>query len=154
MGAIDPETPVHPRDDPRSILRHMARRFSVLVLPRMLSTLASYESFWPSLSEPMPARSTALMCTNTSLPPSSGAMKPKPLVALNHLTVPVVILSSPKMRECAMCPRASRAGLIRFQRCLGEGSRLGAVNKADRLFECPAYTPLRPIKQATSVSAD
>jgi hypothetical protein len=43
------------------------------------------------LSELKPARSTALMCTNTSLPPSSGAMKPKPLVALNHLTVPVVI---------------------------------------------------------------
>src|ERR1700694_3209383 len=98
MGAIDPETPVHPRDDPRSILRHMPRRFSALVLPRMLSTLASYESFWPSLSEPMPARSTALMCTNTSLPPSSGAMKPKPFVALNHLTVPVVILL---LQDCA-----------------------------------------------------
>src|SRR5436190_23389667 len=31
-------------------------------------------------------------CTNTSLEPSSGAMKPNPLVALNHLTVPTVIL--------------------------------------------------------------
>src|ERR1700709_431297 len=68
-----------------------ARRFSALVLPRIESTLDSNESFWPSLSELRPARSTALMCTNTSLPPSSGAMKPNPLVALNHLTVPVVI---------------------------------------------------------------
>src|ERR1700712_1461162 len=39
----------------------------------------------------MPARSTAEMCTNTSLLPSSGWMKPKPLVPLNHLTVPVLI---------------------------------------------------------------
>ena len=30
--------------------------------------------------------------TNTSLEPSSGAMKPNPLVALNHLTVPTVTL--------------------------------------------------------------
>src|ERR1700710_644477 len=39
----------------------------------------------------MPARSTAEMWTNTSLPPSSGWMKPKPLVSLNHLTVPMLI---------------------------------------------------------------
>src|SRR3954454_13352880 len=31
------------------------------------------------------------MCTNTSLPPSCGAMKPKPLPWLNHLTVPIAI---------------------------------------------------------------
>ena len=43
-----------------------------------------------------------------------------------------------------------RAGLIRFQRCLGEWSRYGAVNKADRLFECAAFTRLRQIKQAIS----
>src|SRR5438045_3676911 len=34
------------------------------------------------------------MCTNTSAPPSSGWMKPKPLVALNHFTVPVCMGSS------------------------------------------------------------
>src|SRR4051812_12084139 len=38
-----------------------ARRFSALVLPRMLSTFDSKETFWPSFSEPRPARSTALM---------------------------------------------------------------------------------------------
>src|SRR5262249_6817575 len=31
---------------------------------------------WPSLSDFKPARSTAVMCTNTSRPPSSGLMKP------------------------------------------------------------------------------
>src|SRR5919197_508157 len=34
-------------------------------------------------------------CTNRSLPPSSGVMKPKPLSSLNHLTVPVAIGVSP-----------------------------------------------------------
>src|SRR6201989_3036538 len=43
----------------------------------------------------MPARSTAEMWTNTSLPPSLGWMKPKPLVALNHFTVPVAISLAP-----------------------------------------------------------
>src|SRR5450631_1158591 len=71
-SATDLEIPVHPRENLAIGLHHMARRFSALVLPRMLSSFDSNESFWPSLSEPMPARSTALMCTNTSLPPSSG----------------------------------------------------------------------------------
>src|SRR5579864_1299170 len=31
-------------------------------------------------------------CTKTSLEPSSGAMKPNPFVALNHLTVPTAIV--------------------------------------------------------------
>src|SRR4028119_2525140 len=35
------------------------------------------------------------MCTNTSLPPSSGWMKPKPLSGLNHFTVPVAMRRSP-----------------------------------------------------------
>jgi hypothetical protein len=42
------------------------------------------------------------------------------------------------MRKCALCPRDLRTSLIRFQRCLGEGSRFGAINKANRLFECKA----------------
>jgi hypothetical protein len=33
----------------------------------------------------------ALKWTKTSLDPSEGAMKPKPLSSLNHLTVPVAI---------------------------------------------------------------
>src|SRR5262249_54515946 len=42
----------------------------------------------------MPARCTALIWTKMSLPPVSGWMKPKPLVGLNHLTVPVAIVVS------------------------------------------------------------
>src|ERR1700754_3665094 len=51
----------------------------------------SNETFWPSFRVRMPAASTAVACTNTSLPPPSGAMKPKPLVVLKNLTVPIVI---------------------------------------------------------------
>ncbi len=40
----------------------------------------------------MPARSTAEIWTNTSFEPSSGWMKPKPLVRLNHFTVPAAIM--------------------------------------------------------------
>src|SRR5437868_1614666 len=40
----------------------------------------------------MPACSTAEMWTNASWPPSSGWMKPKPLVSLKNFTVPVGIL--------------------------------------------------------------
>src|SRR5436190_19325206 len=41
----------------------------------------------------MPAASTAVACTNTSLPPPSGAIKPKPLEVLKNFTVPIVIES-------------------------------------------------------------
>src|SRR3979409_1009692 len=116
----DLETPVHPRENLTIGAPYMARRFSALVLPRMLSSFDSYESFWPSLSEPMPARSTALMCTNTSLPPSSGVMNPKPFVSFTHLTVPVAIFNFSKMRNCALCPHDLRASFIRFHRGLGE----------------------------------
>src|SRR5882672_1948681 len=47
----------------------------------------------PSARSRIPAFSSALMCTNTSLPPSSGAMNPKPFVLLNHFTVPVCTLT-------------------------------------------------------------
>jgi hypothetical protein len=46
------------------------------------------------------------------------------------------------MRKCALRPHDLRAGLIRFQRCLGEGSRFGAINKANRLFECATVYPI------------
>src|SRR5215469_1229186 len=40
----------------------------------------------------MPERSTAEMCTNTSLDPSSGWINPYPFWPLNHFTVPIVIV--------------------------------------------------------------
>jgi hypothetical protein len=45
-------------------------RFSADDLPRFSTT--SYSTAWPSFNEVSPARSTAEMCTNTSLPPPTG----------------------------------------------------------------------------------
>src|SRR4051794_2187091 len=42
----------------------------------------------PSDKAIRPARSSAEACTKISLPPRSGAIKPKPLLALYHFTVP------------------------------------------------------------------
>src|SRR5664279_1358026 len=47
----------------------------------------------PSFSERKPLELIAEKCANTSAEPSSGAMKPKPLSPLNHLTVPVAMMS-------------------------------------------------------------
>ncbi len=65
-----------------------ARRLSAADLPVRRSATTSNETFCPSLRLCIPARSTALMCTKTSLLPSSGWMKPKPFWPLNHFTVP------------------------------------------------------------------
>src|ERR1700761_8051967 len=55
----------------------------------------SNDTFWPSVRVRMPAASTAVACTNTSLPPPSGAIKPKPLEVLKNFTVPIVIVHFP-----------------------------------------------------------
>ena len=49
---------------------------------------ASKLTLCPSRGVPMPERSKALMCKNTSLPPPSNSTNPKPFAALNHFTVP------------------------------------------------------------------
>ena len=40
----------------------------------------------------MPFNDRAEMCTKTSFPPSSGVMKPKPLLVSKNLTTPVLII--------------------------------------------------------------
>jgi len=72
-----------------------ARRFPADVLPLLRSVTRSKETFCPSSRPRIPARSTALMCTNTSLLPSLGWMKPNPFWLLNHFTVPcgITVLS-------------------------------------------------------------
>src|ERR1700722_10951637 len=45
---------------------------------------------WPSARCEMPAGPSTEMCTNTSLPPSSLATKPKPLASSNHFTRPLM----------------------------------------------------------------
>src|SRR5579871_144992 len=48
--------------------------------------------------------------TKTSAVPSSGAMKPKPLSALNHFTVPCAICLSPKTSPDPCPSHESAAG--------------------------------------------
>src|SRR5277367_3744382 len=47
-------------------------RFSAADLPVLRSTTTSKDTRWPARSSRRPARSTALIWTNTSLPPPSG----------------------------------------------------------------------------------
>src|SRR5262249_59803621 len=96
-------------------------RFCAEDLSVLFKQKTAYEIFCPSLRPYIPARSTALMWTKTSLPPSSGWMKPKPFWLLNHFTVPLVI--------CVFCfqdeykwPRASAAGSVSG---FGEGRQQG-----------------------------
>ena len=72
---------------------HAACSCSAAILPDLLSRTISQPIFWPSTMLVIPARSTAEMWTNTSEPPLSGWMKPKPFVELNHFTVPVVMMN-------------------------------------------------------------
>src|SRR6478672_3934672 len=58
----------------------------------------------------MPARSTALMCTNTSFEPSVGWMNPKPFWLLKNFTVPVGIGSSLLDTPVNPDARGSRGG--------------------------------------------
>src|SRR6266403_50087 len=55
----------------------------------------SYSTFWPSARLRNPSDWMAVWWTNTSLPPASGVMNPKPFASLNHFTVPLGILHSP-----------------------------------------------------------
>src|SRR5579863_8691102 len=119
-------------------------RLSALTLPRMRSVLTSNVTFCPSASPESPARSTALMCTNTSVPPSLGWMNPKPFWPLNHFTVPVVILfSKAHMRVFARLSREP----IQLRRCLWKRSPRGTFNKAQRLNECLWSMPSFGTKQ-------
>jgi len=64
-------------------------------------TLTADGPFWPSWISNSTASFSAkvlkpcfwmaLKCTKTSLEPSLGEMKPKPLVSLNHLTCPLIL---------------------------------------------------------------
>ena len=49
----------------------------------------------PCLRVLNPSMAIAEKCANTSAPPPSGSMNPKPLASLNHLTVPVAMFRAP-----------------------------------------------------------
>src|SRR6185503_17415096 len=67
--------------------------FRLTALAPLTSDWVSKEMRWPSASTVMPAASTAETCTKTSLPPPSGATKPKPLPELKNFTVPIVMVT-------------------------------------------------------------
>src|SRR5262249_18620607 len=65
----------------------------------------SKETRCPSERLRIPAASTAVACTNTSLAPPSGEMKPKPLLALKNLTVPIAMIWSLNVDiRASFCP--------------------------------------------------
>ena len=73
-GACEPKlAPVRPRS--LTLVRfpnQRVRRFPAEALPLLRSVMRSKETFCPSLRPFIPARSTALTWTNTSLLPSTG----------------------------------------------------------------------------------
>lgn len=64
----------------------------------------SNSTSWPSARLRKPSAWIADWCTNTSLPPSLGVMKPKPLSCLNHNTLPVCL---PEFINIILCFRIS-----------------------------------------------
>src|SRR3979411_1793862 len=92
-------------------------RFSAEVLPRLATS--SYSTVCPSLSVERPAFSTAEICTNTSLPPLLGWINPKPLVGLNHFTVPLAITSSPRDQKNKTDRRSPQTGISDNHRIRG-----------------------------------
>jgi hypothetical protein len=91
-----------------------ACRLSAEDLPVLRSATTSKAIFCPSLRARMPARSTALICTKTSLPPSSGWIKPKPFWSLKNFTVPCVIQLFFQIR--VMKPHTCAAGSFEIWR--------------------------------------
>src|SRR3546814_11113153 len=91
------------------------------------SAWTSKLTFWPSTSGGIPERSTAEIWTKTSLEPSSGAMKPKPLVVLKNFTVPVIMCESSFELQRIRVPGISAR----------TGCRIGHVGKNPKLGRQP-----------------
>ena len=98
---------------------------------------------WPSVKGGLPARSSAVACTNTSLPPSCGEMKPKPLFGSYHFTVPVISTPGP----VSICGRGGRgraeAGPPRHRRrrhTRRAAGRLAAAGVLDAVLSSTAST--------------
>jgi len=59
------------------------------------------------------------MWTNTSWPPSSGSIKPKPLAALNHFTFPIATSKSPQSKYSSALRRlAARNNIAIVERTM------------------------------------
>src|SRR4051812_39332480 len=93
------------------------------------------------------------MWTNTSGPPWSGWMKPKPFVGLNHFTVPVAIVITFQMKEFAR-PRWGRVIDLSDRVEAGSGSiRRTSVesNRTENDIRSPPYAGIRSGNPANSI---
>src|SRR5262249_56015110 len=110
-------------------------RLAAADLPLRGSAWMSKLSFWPSTRVLMPARSTAEICTNTSGPPPSCTMNPKPFWALKNFTVPVAIWPPCKRTKASLPARTIRAdhksgfGVL-WEKALAGGNQAGEIANA------------------------
>src|SRR5258707_6994101 len=108
----------------------------------------------PSSSEVRPARCKAEACTNTSLPPPSRTIKPKPFVELYHLTVPFSDdVASSGARSAGRNPVRGRGGAAVLVSTLSTsvtcGPRWPCATRTSRVSPgCTAVTPRRPSTDA------
>src|SRR6187200_663728 len=110
----------------------------------------SNSTFWFSSSERYPPDAIALKCAKTSAEPSSGAMKPKPLSALNHLTVPVAIFFSFCKAEPPKRLRRARPQVV--QGSDGDVRRRKLVVRASRMGFAAGYETERPGVRDAAIS--
>src|SRR2546423_10758417 len=86
----------------------------------------SNDTRWPSARLRSPAASTAVACTNTSLPPPSGEMKPKPFCVLKNFTVPIIdcsLMTQIEFRQSRMLERGDKHLVIREVRLSQPGGQ-------------------------------
>src|SRR5258708_280537 len=100
----------------------------------------SNDTRWPAARLRIPAASTAVAWTNTSLPPPSGAIKPKPFDVLKNFTVPTAI-PSPVASDYARSTRTGATNGNYQLRKVGffnqaRTKRVGIRNGALQLTEC------------------
>src|SRR5260221_10935571 len=100
----------------------------------------SNDTRWPSARLRRPAASTAVAWTNTSLPPPSGAIKPKPFEVLKNFTVPTAMIS-PVASDFARSTRTDATNGNYQLRKVGffnqaRTKRVGIRNGALQLTEC------------------
>src|SRR3954462_13342688 len=89
----------------------------------------SNSTFWFSSRLRKPLAEIAEKWAKTSAPPSSGLMKPKPLSALNHFTVPVVTSAPRRLLETALCgPVRRRVDHPHRNDTKNEGAWMGSDN--------------------------
>src|SRR5260221_7623559 len=104
--------------------------------------VGSYSTFWPSLSDLNPDIWISVWWAKRSLPPSSGAMNPKPFESLNHLTVPVAI-ALPSLSKSPGDPDPERVTTIK--EATDWSSDCAVTSLPDVLRACGDIIPADPI---------